>query len=186
MKRTILPLTAVLAASLLLSSCASKSGGLVTNPSSTMSVNDAVTTMPPEGTDNLMPDVSMEPVIPGSTADTGVTDAASARRMVEQVEDELERLSEVTDAQVMMAGDTAVVALRFDSQYRAGVDDRIRKMVEERIKGVVAGVDRVYVTEETEHFNALNDLGDRLESATDLTEIRNELMRMVTMLTPTA
>lgn len=186
MKRMLLTAAAVGMAALLLTGCASKSGNLVTNPSSTMQINDAVNTLPPEGTDNMMPDVSMEPVIPGNASGMGVTSVDAARRVVEQIEDELERLSEVTDAQVMAAGDTAVVALRFDNQYRAGVDERMRRMVEERIKGIVAGVDRVYVTEETEHFNAINDLGDRLEMATDLAEIRQELNRMISLLNPSA
>ena len=45
---------------------------------------------------------------------TGVTSMDKARRVVEQIEDELERLSEVDDAQVVIAGNKAAVALEFD------------------------------------------------------------------------
>jgi len=110
---------------------------------------------------------------------TGVTSMDKARRVVEQIEDELERLSEVDDAQVVIAGDKAAVALEFDDQYQGGIDDRLREIVQERIDGVVRGVTNVVITEERSFMDQLEMLGDRLESATDLTDLQNELNAII-------
>ena len=77
---------------------------------------------------------------------TGVTSMDKAKRVIEQIEDELERLSEVDDAEVVIAGNKAAVGLEFDDQYKAGVDDRLRKIVKERIDSVISGISTVAVT----------------------------------------
>ena len=106
------------------------------SPSPSATVSESPSTMP-ETTNGILPDPSAG-VMPEGTGepdmglvpeDAGVTTAADARRAVEAIEDELERLSEVKDAQVVLAGDTAVVALTFDSQYQGGLDDRMREIV---------------------------------------------------------
>ena len=109
----------------------------------------------------------------------GVTSVSAARKASEEIEDELERLSEVTDAQVVLAGKNAAVALRFDSQYQAGIDDRMREIVTDRIDGIVSGIDKVAVTDSADIFDELNTLGDRLEGAADMTEIQNQLNAII-------
>lgn len=190
MKRILIPLALLLCACLL-TACASRNlNGLSASPSPSAGTGDASELYGgdalPEGTDPMMPDVSMEPVINDSSAAQGVTTVAAARRAVEQIENELERLSEVTEAQVMVAGNTAAVALRFDNQYGTGVDERIRTMVEERVKGVVNDVSRVYVTEDRALFDELESLGEKLTTASVLTELRQEMNQLVTRIDPLA
>lgn len=115
-----------------------------------------------------------------SPAAQGVTNVTNARKAMEQIEDELERLSEVNDAQVVLAGNTAAVALTFDKQYMGGIDERLENMVKERIKGVVTGVDNVAVTQDTNLFDQLEKLGDRLDDASDMADIQTELDAIVT------
>ena len=78
-----------------------------------------------------------------------------------------------------MAGNTAAVALEFDDQYQGGVDDRLREIVQERIDGVISGVTNVVITEEKSFMDQLELLGDRLESATNLDELQNELNAII-------
>lgn len=85
------------------------------------------------------------------------------------------KLSEVEDAQVVLAGHQAAVALKFDAQYQGGIDDRMREIVQERIDGVISGVNVVEITEDEGLMSELEKLGDRLDDATDMTELRNEL-----------
>ena len=85
----------------------------------------------------------------------------------------------MTDARVVLAGRNAAVALRFDSQYQAGIDDRMREIVEDRIDGIVSGIDKVAVTDSADIFDELNTLGDRLEGAADMTEIQNQLNAII-------
>lgn len=106
---------------------------------------------------------------------TGVTSMDKARRVVEQIEDELERLSEVDDAQVVIAGNKAAVALEFDDQYKAGIDDRLRGIVKERIDSVINGVSTIAVTSDPAIMDALESLGEKLETMSDMTALQTDL-----------
>lgn len=95
---------------------------------------------------------------------TGVTSMDKARRVIEQLEEELERLSEVEEAHVIIAGHKAAVALTFDDQYKAGIDDRFRKIVRERIDGVIGGIDTVALDDGQNRHGRAGSLADRLDS----------------------
>lgn len=183
MKR-ILICAALMLALCLLGACAASDGMTTTSPSPSMAVTQSPT-MQPEATDNTEDEGGEMPMESASPTAQGVTSATNARKAVEQIEDELERLSEVTDAQVVVAGNTAAVALKFDPQYQGGVDERMEKMVRERIDGVVSGVDHVVVTAEGELFDALDALGERMQDATDLADIQKELTEIVDRLKKT-
>lgn len=106
---------------------------------------------------------------------TGVTSMDKARRVIEQIEDELERLSEVDDAQVVIAGNKAAVALEFDDQYQGGIDDRLRGIVKDRIASVISGVSTIAITADEDIMDALEALGDRLDTASDMTALQKDL-----------
>ena len=127
----------------------------------------------------LLPDESASP----NPEAEGVTTVTDARRAVEQIEDELEKLSEVDDAQVVLIGNTAAVALEFDDQYQGGIDDRLREIVQERVDGVISGVSVIEITDDTGLMDELEKLGDRLDSATDMTDIRTELDAIIQRIT---
>lgn len=111
-------------------------------------------------------------VIPEST---GVTSMDKAKRVIEQIEEELERLSEVDDAEVVIAGNKAAVGLEFDDQYKAGLDDRLRKIVKERIDGVISGISTVAITTDEGVTDAIESLGERLETMSDMTALQSDL-----------
>lgn len=121
------------------------------------------------GLDGILPDSTM---IPEST---GVTSMDKAKRVIEQIEDELERLSEVEDAEVVIAGNKAAVGLEFDDQYKAGVDDRLRKIVKERIDGVISGISTVAVTADKGVMDAIESLGERLDTMADMAALESDL-----------
>ncbi len=121
------------------------------------------------GTDGVQPSST---VIPEST---GVTSMDKAKRVIEQIEEELERLSEVDDAEVVIAGNKAAVGLEFDDQYKAGLDDRLRKIVKERIDGVISGISTVAITADEGVMDAIESLGERLETMSDMTALQSDL-----------
>lgn len=121
------------------------------------------------GTDGGQPSST---VIPEST---GVTSMDKAKRVIEQIEEELERLSEVDDAEVVIAGNKAAVGLEFDDQYKTGLDDRLRKIVKERIDGVIAGISTVAITTDEGVMDAIESLGERLETMSDMTALQSDL-----------
>lgn len=120
----------------------------------------------------------MDGMMPGSTVipeSTGVTSMDKARRVIEQIEEELERLSEVDDAEVVIAGNKAAVALEFDDQYRGGLDDRLRGIVKERIDGVISGISTIAVTADEGIMDAIESLGERLDTMADMSALQSDL-----------
>lgn len=182
MKKLLIPMM-LMALICLVAGCASKTEAEMmptTSPQAPLTPG-----MEDEGLlDDVTPDLSapMTSAGPmGGTVNTmrGVTTAARARDAVEKIEEELERLSEVDEAQVLVAGTTAVVALDFDAQYQSGVTARVEKMVKERIDSVVSGVENVIVTDDNTIADALEKLGDRLDGAADMTDLEAELEKLV-------
>ena len=187
MKKILMTLT-LLAAAALLSACASKPDmTTATNSPEPTASEPAFPDMLPTAT-GILPQVQdgmneMLDCLTGQPTDmpaaspesTGVTSMDAARRVVEQIEDELERLSEVDDAQVVIAGNRAAVALEFDDQYKGGVDDRLRGIVRERIDSVISGVTDISITADTTLMDALETLGERLDTMSDMNALQSDL-----------
>lgn len=188
MKKILLPLSA-LSLALLLGGCKSNTDMLsaTSEPMSTASATPNVTAVQPEATDGLMDGMmddamdganGMDGILPSSTVvpeSTGVTTMDRARRVIEQIEEELERLSEVDDAEVVIAGNRAAVGLEFDDQYRAGLDDRLRGIVKDRIDSVISGISTVAITADETVMDAIESLGERLDTMSDMAALESDL-----------
>ena len=165
MKKTHLLLMLALCATLLASCSAGEPDVTQTQPVPSISPTntpDENTVLPGLDDDIILPDGGRNDSMTREA--TGVTSMDKARRVIEQLEEELERLSEVEEAHVIIAGHKAAVALTFDDQYKAGIDDRFRKIVRERIDGVIGGIDTVALTTDKTVMDALEALQDRLDS----------------------
>lgn len=179
MKKTLLRTAALLMLALSLTACAAQSESM-TVPSPT--VNS--TTEQPNASSSPAADMTDMPMTQPDMP-VGAADPDAARRAAESLEDELEQLSEVDEADVLIAGQNAVVALKFDSQYQAGITDRIREMVRDRMDGVLSGVTRLEVTDDPAMIRQIGTLTDQMENATDLTEIEQGLEQMLDSLSRT-
>lgn len=186
MKKALIPLC-LLALLLTFSGCASKEEPMVTaSPTASPTATTNPTDSPAEALDDMLPDMTTdagdEPLTPTASeqpAAQGVTSVSDARKAIEDIEDELERLSEVDEAQVVIAGNDAAVALEFDSQYQGGIDDRLREIIKERIGSVISGVNNIAITSDATLRDQLETLGDRLEGAADMADIQNELNAII-------
>ena len=188
MKKMLLTLTA-LSLTLTLTSCKSTKDMVTatSEPMSTASATPNVTTVQPGATNGLMDGMmddamdganGMDGILPNSTVipeSTGVTTMDKAKRVIEQIEDELERLSEVDDAEVVIAGNKAAVGLEFDDQYKAGLDDRLRGIVKDRIDSVISGISTVAITADETVMDAIESLGERLDTMSDMTALQSDL-----------
>lgn len=189
MKKAMIPMC-LLTLLLTFSSCASNQEPMTTTSPSASPTATASPTSQPEGMiDEMLPDMTDDPAMgidetltPAASeqpAAQGVTNVSDARKAIDDIEEELERLSEVDDAQVIIAGNDAAVALEFDSQYQGGVDDRLREIVKERIASVISGVDNIAITSDLMLMDQIEALGDRLEGAADMADIQNELNAII-------
>lgn len=186
MKKALIPLC-LLAILLTFSGCASKEEPMVTaSPTASPTATTNPTDSPAETLDDMLPDMTTdagdEPLTPTASeqpAAQGVTSVSDARKAIEDIEDELERLSEVDEAQVVIAGNDAAVALEFDSLYQGGIDDRLREIIKERIGSVISGVNNIAITSDATLRDQLETLGDRLEGAANMADIQNELNAII-------
>ena len=188
MNKTLLTLC-VLSLVLTLGSCRSKNdmSSATSDPMATMQATTSpnVTTVLPQATgiiDGVMDGMDGANdgtgTLPDSTVipeSTGVTSMDKARRVIEEIEDELERLSEVDDAEVVIAGNKAAVGIEFDDQYKAGLDDRLRKIIKERIDSVISGITTVAITADAGIRDAIEALGERLDTMSDMTALESDL-----------
>lgn len=191
-KKTLMTLS-VLALSCMLTGCKSATDmtTATSQPTNTASPTPNVTAVAPQTTDTMegamdgmmddaenMIDGAADVLVPGSTVipeSTGVTTMDKAKRVIEQIEEELERLSEVDDAEVVIAGNKAAVGIEFDDQYQAGLDDRLRKVIRDRIGSVVSGISTVAITADETVMDAIESLGERLETMSDMASLQSDL-----------
>lgn len=198
MKKTLFTLSALMLTMLLCSCSAKDDMSIATNEptaSAWPSTSPSVTTVLPSVTDNMQDGMmdgmtdgmtdggnGADSVLPGSTVipeSTGVTSMDKAKRVIEQIEEELERLSEVDDAEVVIAGNKAAVGIEFDDQYKAGLDDRLRKIIKERIDSVISGISTVAITADEGVMDAIESLGERLDTMSDMAALQSDLEAII-------
>ena len=198
MKKTLFTLSALMLTMLLCSCSAKDDMSIATNEptaSAWPSTSPSVTTVLPSVTDNMQDGMmdgmtdgmtdggnGADSVLPGSTVipeSTGVTSMDKAKRVIEQIEEELERLSEVDDAEVVIAGNKAAVGIEFDDQYKAGLDDRLRKIIKERIDSVIGGISTVAITADEGVMDAIESLGERLDTMSDMAALQSDLEAII-------
>ena len=166
MKKTHLLLMLALCATLLATCSAGEPDVTQTQPVPSISpanTPDENTVLPGLDDDIILPDGGRNDSTTREA--TGVTSMDKARRVIEQLEEELERLSEVEEAHVIIAGHKAAVALTFDDQYKAG--------------SVIGGIDTVALTTDKTVMDALEALQDRLDSVSDMSSLQAELDKIL-------
>ena len=100
---------------------------------------------------------------------------AQADRLAENVADAVERISEIDDAEVVIDSDNRVlVAVEFDDQYNAGLDDRMKEMIVQAVQKVDDGLTDVEITDDDTLYGQVKSLGDRLAKATGLDELADD------------
>jgi phosphotransferase system HPr-like phosphotransfer protein len=110
------------------------------------------------------------------TSGAAISTVADAQKVSSQVTDELKKLSEVSEATVVAAGDTAVVGLTFDSQYKGGMTTRISDMVKDRIKSINTTIKNVAVTDKQAQVKSISDLNRTLAATgTTLSTLKTQV-----------
>ena len=162
----------------------------------------SATTAPMQGADTQETPV-IDPNAPGGAivndAASGVTGAVDATgnavmsvtdagKLSEKIADEVERLSEIDDAEAVVRGDTAVVAVKFDSQYKSGMTTRIQEMVTTRVQNVDKNIKTVHVTNDSNLYTTVGDMPTSLTDGTVkvLDDIGDAFEALVNKIVPVA
>ena len=113
-------------------------------------------------------------VMPAQNNGSGMT-PAEADRLAERVEEAVERISEIDDVEVVIDSDRRVViAVEFDDQYSAGLDDRMKEMITEAVQNVDEKLTDVEITDDSTIYGQVKSLGERLAKATGLDEMADD------------
>ena len=142
---------------------------------------NAPTTPPTVTDDDLMPSATEgaagTDMTGTDTTGMGVTTVEDALRVSEQIADEVEKLSEIRDADAVVAGNIAIVAVEYDAQYQGGMTERLKSMITERVEMIDKAVTSVHVTDTDENAGAVGELFRKLESAgISFDELRTHLI----------
>ncbi len=170
-KLWILLLLTVLAAAVL-TGCAGSADTLATP---TPGANGAQNSLFPEMNATDAPGTATNR--PGATdtpdnGTAGIRTAEDARTASKDMAQAIERLSEVEDASVLALGDTALVGLKFGTEYKGKVDDRIRKMVLTRVQTVNKSIKSVAVTDDVKWVQDIQALSETLTGAANLDTLK--------------
>lgn len=102
-----------------------------------------------------------------------------------QIEGKIAQLSEISEARVVVEGNTALVAVKFNPSYRGEMTERIRGMVAAEVMQADPRITTVAVTADEEDVGSVYELSDRILGGTPLEELKekiNEIVRNATTL----
>ena len=168
----------VLALALLAGCAGSADNAPMASPSAapTQTTQPMTTTMPA----TMAPDPTGVPAAQAAA----ISDSSEAMRIADAVEEELEKLSEVDEAEVLVFGNIALVGVEYDEQYQGGTTDRIRDMVKDRIGTVHKGLENIYVTDDPMQVTAIEKFAEALKSGkTAFEDVSDQAQAIVDALT---
>ena len=167
MKKWILALLCMIAVGMTLSGCAAGTANTVSpttapataQPTATMSAtNSPMATVQPS--ESPMAQTSMTP--------------AQAGQLAERISDAVERISEIDDAEVIVYDDRVLVGVEFEDQYNAGLDERMKQMITEKVQEVDKTLTRVEITNDETLYGQIKSFGERLGKATGFDELADD------------
>ena len=190
MKKIILLLLLTVAAAALLTGCASNADTLPSPTPGTGNGNGLIQPLIPDMNSNngsATGNPGMATGTPMGTADplnNGNTPTAEdAKQASQAMKEAVMKLSEVDEAWVVPMNDTALVGVKFDSQYQGGVDDRMKKMVLTRVQSVDKAVTKVAVTDNAALVTGIQALAETLKGASALDDVNAKAEDMIKQLT---
>lgn len=194
LKKTTMALLCMLMAAMALSGCAANASG-TTATAAPISTNTpmAAATMAPAaspaadagmtGTNDVMNAAGSMSVgngmdrsgaSAGAAASGAAMTPAEAGKLAGQIAEAVERISEIDDAEVVVRDDRVLVAVEFDDQYAAGLDDRMKQMIEDAVQKVDDGLTDISITDDDTLYGQVKGLGERLAKATGFDELADD------------
>lgn len=147
----------------LFTGCASKADTVPQPAPTAGTVTSApVVTTSPNATQGVMP-------APTASAEPATVGAAStvedARRLSDRVEDEVDKLSEVDEADAVVIGNIALVGISYDDQYKGGMTERLKTMIIDRAETVDKAITAVHVTDSDTLRKSIAELNGMMDDA---------------------
>lgn len=156
MKKTLTLVVISLLGLALFSACASNADTLP-SPAPSASVTPSATPQASQApTASAMPAATPEPA--------GVNTVEDAKRLSDDVSEEVEKLSELKGAEAVVAGNIALVGITYDAQYQGGLTDRLTEMVKSRVEAMDKTITAVHVTDDEAMVKKIGQLRESLNN----------------------
>jgi len=97
----------------------------------------------------------------------------------EQIEANVNRISEISDSRVVVDGTTALVGVRFADAYQGEVTERIREMVAAEVMKADANIQTVAVTAEEEDVASIYEIASRIRAGSAVDQVSNKIAEIV-------
>ena len=180
MKKTMVLLLLALLSAVLLTGCASSADTL---PSPTPGATNMLNNLLPGSSASASPAQSAAPDATAGPAANGERTLEDTQKSAQAMEEAVEKLSEVEEAYVLPLGDTALVGMKFTSQYQGQTDDRLKKMVLTRLQTVDKTITKAAVTDNGALVTGIQALTETLKGASSLDDVNDKAEEMLKQLT---
>ncbi len=114
----------------------------------------------PAATTSIMPVPAVTP-----TVQAGITTLEDATRISTAIKKEVEKLSELTSADVVASGNMALVGIQYDTQYQGGLTDRLKQMVQARVEASDKAITVIHVTDDTKLVQEIQKLAQQMQKS---------------------
>lgn len=119
----------------------------------------------------------------GTTSESSAAKETPARfdwtRNASQIEARIGRISEISEARVVVAGDTALVGVKFNQAYRGEMTERIREMVAAEVMAVDPQITTVAVTADEDDVEDIYEIADRTLAGREMDTLKEDISEIV-------
>lgn len=182
MKKWTMALLCMIAAGMLMTGCAAgnASGTTATTSPKTTDAPMAAATIAPtmQATSQPLTGNTMEPdnLMGAQAGAASRMTPAQSGKLAEQIGEAVERISEIDEAQTVVTDDRVLVAVKFNEQYKAGLDDRMKETITKTVQETdekLANV-KIQITDDDTLYGQVKGLGERVAKATGLDELADD------------
>ncbi len=129
---------------------------------------------------------------PGTTTPGTTTTPDTVRRSTtnnaggraKEIANEIAKEKNIESASCVVTGNTALVGLQFDEQYKGKVTDAIKKSVEKRVKKIEPSIDEVVVTADPDLLSRIKTMASDIEKGKPLSGFTNEIEEIIRRINP--
>ena len=193
MNRKILPVILIVAAACMALAACMNNGGTTTRPAPTANYAPNATdgagnnAQNGNGAAGLTNNGAANDGTNGTTGATGNTAATTDGALnpfdwangAADIEKAIARISEVSDARVVVTNSTALVGVKFDNAYKGEITERIREMVAAEVLRADPNIQTVAVTASEDDVNKVYELSEQIRSGRTADELSAEINAIV-------
>ncbi|MFY9176845.1 MAG: YhcN/YlaJ family sporulation lipoprotein [Caldicoprobacterales bacterium] len=147
-----------------------------TSPRTSIPDSPGTTNVPGTGT---TPDTTS----PRTVRRLGTTDD-TARSQAKRIADAVAKEKNIDAASCVITGDTALIGVQFDKQFKGDLTDSIKKSVEKRVRSIEPDIDNVVVTADPDLLSRIKTIASDIENGKPLSGFTNEIEEIIRRINP--